>query len=298
MLSFIPGPLLGVISALLILINTLMWTPLLFLFSFIKLILPFEAWRSFWSGPVIFVTENWAVGNVVLATKVLDIEWDIQINADLDYKGWYLVLPNHQSWVDIVAMQVALNKKVPFFRFFLKQELVWVPILGVAWIALDYPFMKRYTKAEIEKDPSLKGKDIEEAKKACEKYKDRPVAITNFLEGTRNTKEKHDKQSSPYPHLLKPKSGGIAFALSVMDGQITKLLDVHIVYPHGSPGMWDLLSGNLKKVVVHVDEKIIPENMLAGDYENDNSFKSDFQNWVTELWQTKNKRIEELKDNG
>lgn len=294
MLNFLPAFILGPLSFLLILINTLAWTPLLFLFSFIKLVLPFEKWRNFWTPFVLFVTENWAVGNVLLTTKLLKIEWDIQVNTDLNYKGWYLVLPNHQSWTDIVMMQVALNKKVPFFRFFLKQELIWVPILGIAWIALDFPFMKRYSKEQIEKNPALKGTDVETTKKACEKYKHSPVAITNFLEGTRFTKEKHDKQQSPYKHLLKPKSGGIAFALSVMGGQITQLLDITIAYPLGHSGIWDLMSGRLKKVVIRINESTIPADILQGDYENDPQFRERFQVWVTEHWKKKDALLDEL----
>ena len=294
MLSFFPAFILGPLSFLLSVVNTLLWTPPLFLFSFIKLVLPFNGWRKFWTPFVLFVTENWAVGNVLLTTKLLKIEWDLQVNTKLDYKGWYLVLPNHQSWTDIVMMQVALNKKVPFFRFFLKQELVWVPILGIAWIALDFPFMKRHTKEQIAKNPELKNQDIETTKKACEKYKDSPVAIANFLEGTRFTKEKHDKQGSPYKHLLKPKSGGIAFALSVMDGQITKLLDITIAYPNGNSGIWDLMSGRLSKVVIRVNEYEIPADILKGDYENDPEFRQHFQSWVTAHWQRKDALIAEL----
>jgi len=295
MLHFLPGPMLGPLSFLLILINTLAWTPFLFLFSLIKMMLPFPGWRSFWTPFVIFVTENWAVGNVFLVTRLLSIEWDIKINAKLDYRGWYLVLPNHQSWADIVMLQVALNKKIPFFRFFLKQELIWVPVLGVAWIALDYPFMKRYTKEQIAKNPALHGTDIENTKKACEKYKDRPVAITNFLEGTRFTQAKHDKQNSPYNHLLKPKSGGIAFALSVMDKKITRLLDVTIVYPEGQASIWDLMCGRVRKVIIRVNESTIPDDILTGDYENDPVFRAKFQQWVSDLWKTKDELIDEFK---
>lgn len=297
MLHFLPAFILGPLSFILIVINTLLWTPPLIVFSFIKMLLPFEKWRDFWTPFVLFVTENWAVGNVWLTTKLLDIEWDIQIDAALDYKGSYIVLPNHQSWADIVMMQVALNKKIPFFRFFLKQELIWVPILNIAWIALDFPFMKRHTKEQIAKDPSLKGKDIETTKKACAKYKNHSVAIANFLEGTRFTQEKHDRQNSPYRHLLRPKAGGIAFALSVMDGNIDQLLDVTIVYPDGKSGIWDLMSGHLSKVIIRVSQSKIPEDILYGDYENDMQFRKRFQAWVTEHWQQKDALIDSLLGN-
>lgn len=50
------------------------------------------------------------------------------------------------------------NRRTPYFKFFLKKELIWVPFLGLAWWALEYPFMKRYSKAFLEKHPELKGR--------------------------------------------------------------------------------------------------------------------------------------------
>ena len=114
----------------------------------------------------------------------------------------------------------SLTAAVPFLKFFLKKELIWVPILGIAWWALDFPFMKRYSAAVLKKRPHLRGKDIEITRQACKKFKSLPVSIMNFVEGTRFTREKHDKQKSPFTHLLKPKAGGIGFVLSTMGEQL------------------------------------------------------------------------------
>ena len=62
----------------------------------------------------------------------------------------------------------------------------------------------------VEKYPEKKGKDIEATRKSCERYKDEPITLINFIEGTRFTPEKHAVQRSPYQHLLKPKAGGLA----------------------------------------------------------------------------------------
>ena len=45
---------------------------------------------------------------------------------------WYLMTSNHQSWADILVLQKVTNRRVPSLKFFLKQELIWVPLLGLA----------------------------------------------------------------------------------------------------------------------------------------------------------------------
>ena len=80
---------------------------------------------------------------------------------------------------------------------------------------------KKVTKKVLKKKPHLVSRDLERTKMACEKFKDFPVTILNFLEGTRFTTEKKIKQNSPYTNLLKPKVGGFAYALAAMDGKIS-----------------------------------------------------------------------------
>ena len=144
-------------------------------------------------------------------------------------RGWYLVSSNHQSWVDILVLQRIFHGHIPFLKFFLKQELIWVPVIGLAWWALDFPFMKRG------KGQGARQSDLKSTREACEKFKRIPTSVINFVEGTRFTPAKHAKQASPYRHLLKPKIGGLGIALATMGEQFEALLDVTIVYPHGAP---------------------------------------------------------------
>ena len=188
----------------------------------------------------------------------------------------------------------AFDRRAPFFKFFLKQELIWVPVLGLAWWGLDYPFMKRYSKATIAKHPELKGKDLETTRKACERYRNQPVTILNFLEGTRFTPAKHAQQASPYRYLLKPKSGGLALAISALGEKINSLLDVTIVYPEGAKGFWDFLAGRVRSVVVEVRQLTIPHAFYVGDYENDTEVRARFHQWVAQLWADKDARIAEV----
>ncbi len=49
---------------------------------------------------------------------------------------------------------------------------------------------------------------------------------------------------------------------------------------------FDMLSGKLTRIVVHVDLQPIADE-LHGDYINDKSFKRHFQQWLNSLWQEK-----------
>jgi len=296
MLSFLPAPIKGIIASLIMILHTLVWSPLLFIMAIIKLLLPFKIVRKVLDPIIIEIAQSWIWCNSFWMRLIQKLEYDVQGLEKLNNKGWYLVTSNHQSWSDITILQHVFNRKIPFFKFFLKQELIWVPIMGINWWALEFPFMKRYSKEFLEKNPHLKGKDMETTKQTCQKYKHTPVAIFNFLEGTRFTKAKHDRQKSPYKHLLKPKSGGIAFTLEAMDGLINRLVNITIVYEDDTPmDYWSFMCGKASKATIHIEEVIIPPELLKGDYTNDPEFRENFQDWVTALWEDKDQLISDIK---
>jgi 1-acyl-sn-glycerol-3-phosphate acyltransferase len=206
----------------------------------------------------------------------------------LGARGWYLVSSNHQSWVDILVLQKIFNRRIPMLKFFLKRELIWVPVIGLAWWALDFPFMQRRGGASS-------AQDLERARKACEKFRVVPTSVFNFPEGTRFTRAKQDAQGSPYAHLLKPKAGGIATALTTLGSQFHHLLDVTIAYPDGPPDFWTLLSGRLRAVTVRVQAREIPAELMAGDYANDPTFRTRMQEWMNTLWAEKDALIATLR---
>ena len=217
--------------------------------------------------------------------------WDVAGVDALTYAGWYLVNCNHQSWVDIFVLQHLLNRRIPLLKFFLKQQLIYVPVIGLAWWALDFPFMKRHSKAALRKHPELRLQDREATRRACAKFRAIPVAIMNFVEGTRFTPAKHDAQKAPYQHLLKPKSGGVAFVLDAMGDGLHSIIDVTIAYPGGRPSLIDLLADRVPEVRVLVRQRAIPEAMVRGDYQNDRGFRVQFQQWMNGLWQDKDVEI-------
>ena len=180
----------GVITVLLLLINTLVLIGPMMVVALLKLLLPVAALRRACSVMVMTIAETWAEICKAIFALMTPTQWDIRGVAALRQDTSYLVVSNHQSWVDIPALVQAFNRKTPYFKFFLKKELIWVPFLGLAFWALDYPFMKRYSKAVLDKHPELKGKDLEITRQACEKFQGIPVTVVNFLEGTRFTRAK------------------------------------------------------------------------------------------------------------
>ncbi|QYX64432.1 acyltransferase [Shewanella putrefaciens] len=282
----------GCIAFLGYVINTVFWTIPILLVSFIKLI-PISSLRTATSHVLDFCASAWISVNGVIERCLHPVKIELSGDTDFSTKEWYMVIANHQSWVDILILQRIFNRKIPFLKFFLKQELIFVPILGLAWWALDFPFMRRYSTAQLRKNPKLKGKDIEITRKACAKFKAKPVSVMNFVEGTRFSKAKHQKQNSQFQHLLKPKAGGMAFALSAMGEQIHKLVDVSIYYPDAVPSYWDYLTGKLPSVKVHIKVSDI-DPAMRGDYMNDRDFKIGFQEQLNQLWLTKDQVLSQL----
>jgi 1-acyl-sn-glycerol-3-phosphate acyltransferase len=289
-MCFIPAPVRGVISFLGYAANTLFWCPILFVVAFFKWIVPFPWWRSFCSRILTWIAESWIAVNDINSRLVNLIHWEVDGADNLRRDGCYMVMSNHQSWTDILVLQSIFNRRIPFMRFFIKKELIWVPVMGLAWWALDFPFMKRYSEAFLNKYPHLKGKDLETTQRACEKFKTLPVSIMNFVEGTRVTPEKHKMQSSPYSNLLRPKAGGASFVLQAMGDRLHQILDVTIVYPHGYKSFWHFLSGRIKTIKVRV-QTLPVDSFLIGDYTSDSEYRKRFQTWLNEIWANKDLQI-------
>ncbi len=282
----------GIFGVLFVLTNTLIGYPFLLTASMIKLI-PFKPTQKICTIILIMIATRWIHNNTFLCRNILGIKVRVKGDTELSMKEWYLVLSNHQSWSDIVVLQMIFNGKIPLLKFFLKKELIWIPLLGIAWWALDFPFMKRYTADFIAKYPHLKGKDIEITKKACEKFSTTPVSVMNFVEGTRFTTAKHNRQKSPFKNLLKPKAGGTGFVFTAMGHQLHSILNVTIKYPQGDLNFWNFICGRINEVDILI-EKIPVTDDLIGDYVSDPEYQTRFQKWLNDLWNKKDIVFEKM----
>src|SRR5690606_38076905 len=235
----------------------------IFAFTLIKLLLPVKAIRQACSRALVAIAESWIGVNNVLFEVFARVRWQVEGLDGLRRDGNYLVLCNHQSWVDIPVLQRVFNRRIPFLRFFLKSQLIWVPLLGLAWWALDFPFMKRYSREQIARRPELRGADIAATRRACAKFREMPVSVMNFVEGTRFAERKHAAGEGGYRHLLRPKSGGVAFVLDAMGDALHTVVDVTIRYPLRRPTLVELLAGQVKRIQVRVRQRPIPDDLLG-----------------------------------
>lgn len=289
-----PSFLRGALALVLLVANTLFWCTLLFACALVKLLLPFAPVRRR-IDPVLNTLANaWVACNSAWMKALLPTAWDVRGAEDLKPDDWYLVNCNHQSWVDILVLQHVLGGRIPLMKFFLKQQLIWVPVIGLAWWALDFPFMRRYGKAALRKRPELRHQDQEATVRACRKFSLVPTSVMNFAEGTRFTPRKHATQASPYRHLLKPRAGALAITLNAMGGRFRSMVDAAIAYPGGIPSFWDFLCGRVPRIAVQLRQLPIPAEFAAGDYAEDAEFRRNFQQWLGDLWQEKDRQLEGL----
>jgi 1-acyl-sn-glycerol-3-phosphate acyltransferase len=294
-MTFLPSPILGSFTFLIFCLNTVFWCGLLYPFGLLKWLIPAPGFRKLMNRISCTIAECWVAGNRLGLDLTQRISWEFEGLEGLERNRSYLVACKHQSGVDIVALQLAFNRRIPVLRFFIKKELFWVPVLGLAWWALDFPFMRRHSKDFLAKHPEMKGKDLKTTKKACERFRGSPVTILNFVEGTRFTPAKQARQNSPYKHLLLPKAGGTAAVLSALGEHLDSFLDVTIAYPGGSvPTFWQLISGRASRVRLKVREFPIPEQFRNRDYDEDAAFREEFQKWLRLLWERKDAELTAL----
>jgi len=291
MLARLPPALRGVLTGLTLGLNTLVLTLCMLPPALLKLLVPVEAVRRGCDHALTALASAWVAVNNAWIAAVRPAHWDVAGVESLHPRGWYLVSSNHQTWVDILVLQRIFHGHIPFLKFFLKQELIWVPVIGLAWWALDFPFMKRG------KGRGARHSDLKTTREACEKFKRIPTSVINFVEGTRFTPAKHAKQNSPYRHLLKPKIGGLGIALATMGEQFEALLDVTIVYPHGAPRFPDMLCGRIDAVIVRVQQREIPPEVLGSDPIGDKAYRQRISAWVEQQWSAKDRLIDELLRN-
>jgi 1-acyl-sn-glycerol-3-phosphate acyltransferase len=284
----------GVVTVSAMALNVIVWVLVLLTVAIIKFLLPIPAVRRLLSRVMTALAEGWIGTNNALFRAMGSLPLDVRGLEGLSIREWYLVVSNHQSWVDILVLQAVFNRRIPFLKFFLKQQLIWVPFLGLAWWALDFPFMRRHSPEYLEKHPEKRGEDLDVTRRACEKFRLIPTSVMNFVEGTRFTERKHAAFKSPYQHLLPPRPGGTSFVLSAMGGMLHSMLDVTIAYAGRTPSFWDLCCGRMGTVTVDIRRRPIDEWMSAGDYAGDPAFRARFKEWLAGLWTEKDELLDQL----
>ncbi|WP_159657198.1 acyltransferase [Vibrio atypicus] len=286
--------LLLVLNVVLVVFNSAFCSLIICVIALFKFLLPSARLKAICTRIANKMMWLWATINAVILRLLNRIEWDVQGGEELNKSGWYLMISNHLSWTDIVVLCSVFKDRIPMPKFFLKQQLLYVPFIGMACWALDMPFMRRYSREYLIRNPHMRGKDLETTKRSCEKFKYSPTTVVNYVEGTRFTEAKQRKSKAGYQYLLQPKTGGIAYTLAAMGDQFESIIDVTLAYPENTEKPFrDLLMGRMKKVVVRIN--VLPvDEQVRGDYFQDKPYKRQFQQWLGNVWQEKDDLLKDI----
>jgi 1-acyl-sn-glycerol-3-phosphate acyltransferase len=290
----------GAATIFLLALNAAFWGTCISLLGVVKFAIQITAPRSRARTRVILMLAwlgtRWAAGNDRIFDLTLPTRWTISgIGDEVNPGGHYLIISNHVSWVDIFALFRAFHGRAAFIRFFLKSQLFWAPIVGQACWALEFPFMRRYTPEYLERHPEKRGADLATTRKACQRYRNFPVAILNFLEGTRFTHAKRDEQQSPYRHLLRPRIGGISFVLAALGDQLDAIYDVTLAYPpEGEVTMWQFVSGRVPKIIIQARRRDPPKEFFDAAVTRPGPVREDLKAWVDRLWSENDEVLDRL----
>ena len=286
MLSLLlPPSLVGLLAGAVLILSVTTAGTLFIPFILLKLLVPIPAFQRACKDVMFAIARQWATFNRVIYRLLYPVAWDIDVRGTLDPHRSYLLVGNHQSIIDILLVFDQFSHRTPPLCFFLKRELMWMPVIGWACWGMDFPFMNRAGLAS----------DLETTRRFCGRFRDRPVTVVNFAEGTRFSEEKRVGKRSPYRHLLRPKSAGLSFTLNAMGEQFAGIIDVTIGYrPSRYPIVWSFLTGEQTELAIHIDVLPVPPELLSGDYAQDKAFRERFQTWLNSLWQRKDARLEAM----
>ncbi len=286
----------GVVTFVLLALNAAFFGLVIFLLGLVKLLWPAGWWRrkcvlvGAWFG------ERWVICSDLICGALLPTRFDVRgMPGSLRRDGRYLIISNHLSATDVIVLFSVFGRKTPFIRFFLKRILIWIPLVGQGCWALEFPFMRRYSREFLERHPEKRGDDLETTRRACRHYRKIPVTVLDFAEGTRFTREKQADQASPYRHLLRPRFGGIAHVFASMGEHLDGMLDVTLAFPGvRDVTLWRFLCGRLPTVVVVVREIPLNPEFFDESVTRPGESREHFKSWLAGEWEAKDRLLDEL----
>lgn len=282
----------GAVSVTLLILNTLFWGIPLTALTLLKLVTPAGRLKRTVQEGINRVALNWIGVNLWWMRGWLKPQLNATLPDNLRTDQWWLVISNHRSWTDIFMLLLVLHRRIPMPRFFVKRQLLWIPVVGLAFWALEFPIMRRITREQVARNPALATIDREATKRMCARARQAPIAIFNFVEGTRFTPGKHAQQQSPYRHLLRPKAGGVAQVLNLLGDKLDGILDVTLSYANPTPSFWGFLCGQEAPVTLQARILDVPAWMLTADYHAETQHKEHFHTWINALWQEKDRQLD------
>ncbi|MCY3859833.1 MAG: acetyltransferase [Gammaproteobacteria bacterium] len=273
--------LVGGFSAFVVAMTTVLVCIPLYVLGILRLVIPITRFRRWLAYPMDVVIDVWVSSFRWLISTCRLIDIRVEIPPQLrDRNNWQVIVCNHQSWVDIVVLQVSFRDFAPVLKFFTKRELIWVPFVGLAMWFLGFPYVYRARSSGSSLSTTQRETNETVLKREGRRFLEKPVSVINFVEGTRFTLAKRDARGSPYGNLLQPRRGGLLQTLVVLEDRVETVLNATIRYRGRVPGFWELLSGQADGVELVVKE--IPKPSTDQDA---------LTSWLNDLWSEKDRQL-------
>ena len=202
-------------------------------------------------------------------------------------------LSNHQSWADIFIVQMITNRKVPMLKFFMKFVLIYVPVIGICWWALDMPFLKRYSKDQLERNPSLRGKDFASMKRSLKSIVSIQSLFLVLPKVPDSLQQKYKDQNSPSIICLNPKKEDWLPQYQQCQDSIRLLTSQ--LFTNQKKKLLGFLERNMNNARIFVQSLDIPDKFKISQLHENDGLRKEFKDWLNEIWHKKDKLINENK---
>jgi len=87
-LNFLPAPLLGTLTLLLLLVNIAFWCALLYPLALLRLLVPVPAWQRACGRGMVRLAESWVGVSGAILRLTQRIDWDVELPESLSREGW------------------------------------------------------------------------------------------------------------------------------------------------------------------------------------------------------------------
>lgn len=213
--------------------------------------------------------------------RVSGVSWKDR-GLDLAPDRACIVVANHRSWSDVFVLQSALSRRGPVVKFLCKRELAYIPVLGLIFLAFDFPIVRRRAP-KLRTDDERREDDRRRVRDACAVLHESPAAMLSFAEGTRFTPARRRRLESPYRFVLPPRPGGFAEIADALAGLDVPVVDVTIAYSRPA-SFWEFLGGAGGEVLVLADQVPLHEVIAAGP-----------RSWLADRWRRKDATLAALR---
>jgi 1-acyl-sn-glycerol-3-phosphate acyltransferase len=218
--------------------------------TFSLVVMPFsrQAFRRFnrWCA------NTWWGGCVLMAERVNGTRL-VLTGEDLPIDENAIVISNHQQMPDITSLMALARRKgrLGDLKFFVKQAIKWVPGIGWGMQFLNCPFLRR---------DWMRDRQTIDRTFATLVQEQIPMWLVSFAEGTRVTPDKirqtaewaAERGITATRHVLIPRTKGFVATVEGLSEHLNAVYDVTIGYVGGVPTLWQHITGQVRRVHLHV----------------------------------------------